>query len=120
MCEIFVAPWFKYVYLVIFYIFQTSTLWSYAAVFSQTGASIISPAFNSGNRTAANASCTGDDFDTECYTLYYIFLSVFAVLEIVMTVMGLKEQAVVQTILAIYRFAAVFAMAVVAIIGMST
>ena len=33
----------RYVYLVVFYIFQTSTLWSYGAVFSQTAASIFSP-----------------------------------------------------------------------------
>ena len=73
-CELFIGSWFKYVelrfafhaffslvlsgptdvpfvlccryvYLVIFYIFQTSTLWSYGAVFSETAAAIVSPAF---------------------------------------------------------------------------
>lgn len=85
----------RYIYLFIFYIFQTSTLWSYAAVFSQTGASIVSPALVTSetgvNRSAANITCTGP-FDAQCATLYYIFLSVFAVCEVIMTVVGLKEQ----------------------------
>ncbi len=96
----------RYVYLVVFYMFQLSTLWSYAAVFSQTAASIVSPALSSFeqdhgiNRSAGNISCSGT-MDTECMALYYIFLSVFAVCEVIMTIIGLKEQALLQTILAV-------------------
>jgi hypothetical protein len=120
LCEIFVGNWFKFVYLAVFFIFQTSTLWSYSSVFSLTAASIMSPAFAAGadgaNRSADNLTC--DTFDETCYDLYYVSLTVFAVCEIIMTVVGLKELAVVQTILAIYRFAAAFCMAMLAIIGL--
>ncbi len=86
--------------------FQLSTLWSYAAVFSQTAASIVSPALVSVqhggvNRSAANASCSTGAMDTECMTLYYIFLSVFGVCEVIMTLIGLKEQALMQAMLAV-------------------
>jgi len=129
LVDIFLGPVWRLVTVLLLYCFQTSTLWAYAAVFSQSIATIFRPlaaivlqenGVQPGNGTNSSAilTCNQEQFGAPCAALYFSFLLAFGIAETIMIIVGITETAGVQTFLAVYRFAAIAMMVMLSLVGL--
>lgn len=131
LVDIFLGPVWRVVTVVLLYLFQTSTLWAYAAVFSQSIATIFrplaavvlqeigsQPGNGTNSSTDAILTCNQEQFGATCSVLYFSFLLAYGVAETVMIIIGIKETAGVQTFLAVYRFGAIAMMVMLSLVGL--
>lgn len=131
LVDIFLGPVWRAVTVFLLYLFQTSTLWAYAAVFSQSIATIFRPlvavvlqeiSVQPGNGTNSSGdailTCNQEHFGAPCSALYFSFLLAYGVAETIMIIVGIKETAGVQTFLAVYRFAAIAMMVMLSLVGL--
>ena len=105
MCEVFIGRWMKIVYLIILSIYSFFATLSYATV-AGSAWSVNLPLHFGGV-----SQCTGSDFlhqiipaDDGCLNAYRFCIFLFCVLVIPITLLDLKEQAIVQFILGVLRF----------------
>ena len=104
MCEIFVGRWLKVVYLLIFTVYCSLACLSYATVAASAWSVNIPLNFS------MLEQCTDIEFHKtalphgECLNGYRFCLLLFAVLVIPLSLLDLKEQAIVQLILGLLRF----------------
>lgn len=104
LCEIFVGKWFKYVYLMVVVIYCFLASWSFATVAGSAWASNIPYNFGALNM------CLPDAFQHRvlpaggCLYSYYFSVFLFGVLVITLSLLDLKEQALVQLFLGSLRF----------------
>ncbi|XP_003388035.1 PREDICTED: uncharacterized protein LOC100633436 [Amphimedon queenslandica] len=107
LCEVFVGRWLKIVYLILFSIYSSLACISYSTVVG-TAWSVNLP-LNFGSFQ----ECSDTDFLNRllpafhpggCLHAYWFCLMLFAVLVVPISLLDLKEQAIVQLILGLLRF----------------
>lgn len=116
LCEIFFNKWIKYLYLIILNIYCFLAAWSFATVAGSSWA--INIPYNFGRV----GMCDGDQFhhsvlpvvDT-CRNAYYFSLFLYALVVVSLSLVDLKEQAVIQMVLGLMRFLTVGAIIVYAL-----
>ena len=119
LAEIFVGKWFKYLYLLIVTIYSFLACWSYSTVAGSAWASNIPYNFASLN------VCENDAFHHQvlphggCLSSYYFSVFLFGLIMIFLSVLDLKEQAIVQIFLGSARFLTVGAIVIYSIVQLS-
>ena len=119
LSEIFVGKWFKYVYLTVVTIYSFLACWSFSTVAGTAWASHIPYNFGSLN------TCSEDAFHHQvlpqggCLSSYYFSVFLFGILMIFLSVLDLKEQAIVQVFLGSARFLTVGAIVIYSIVKLS-
>jgi hypothetical protein len=119
LSEIFVGKWFKYVYLSVVTLYSFLACWSFSTVAGTAWASNIPYNFASLN------VCSEDAFHHQvlpeggCLHSYYFSVFLFGILMIFLSVLDLKEQAIVQVFLGSARFVTVGAIVVYGIVKLS-
>ena len=114
LCDIFVGKWFKYLYIIMIIIFNGFlALMAYAIIFSSAWA--VSIPFNFGSLK----QCREMDFlhqyfpkDLACGNAYRLCLFIFSCVMIPISLVNLKQQAVVQVAIGILRFLVVISILV--------
>jgi hypothetical protein len=108
LCEIFLTRWGKGIYIVILTIYCFLACWSFTTVAGSAWASNIP--FN----TSTLERCEAKDFNhalipssEPCRNAYRLSVFFFAVLAIPLSLLDLKEQAILQMILGLLRFATI-------------
>ena len=119
LSEIFVGKWFKYAYLSVVTIYSFLACWSFSTVAGTAWASNIPYNFGSLN------VCSEDAFHHQvlphggCLSSYYFSVFLFGILMIILSVLDLKEQAIVQVFLGSARFLTVGAIVIYSIVKLS-
>ena len=108
LCEIFLTRWGKGLYIVIFTIYCFLALWSFTTVAGSAWATNIP--FHTSNIQR----CESDEFlhvlipsRAACHHAYMLSVFLFAVITIPLSLLDLKEQAILQMILGLLRFATI-------------
>lgn len=116
LCEIFVGKWFKYVYLVVVVVYCFLASWSFATVAGTAWATNIPYNFGALN------ICDGSAFQHRvlpqggCLYSYYFSIFLFGIIVVTLSLLDLKEQALVQFFLGSLRFITVGIIVVYAIV----
>ena len=112
LSQMFVGKWFKYFYLISFSIYAWLSNWSYASVAASAWASNIP--YNFGKMTLCDDSAFHHQIlpTGGCLYSYYFSLVLFGVIVTILSIMDLKEQLVVQVLMGLARFLAIFAVLV--------
>ena len=118
LCEIFGAKWLKYVYLVVFSLICFVGTWAFATVAGSAWSSNIP--FNFAGMTV----CDDDAFhhrvlpvnDGGCLNSYYFSLFLFGVIVVTLSLLHLKELAIVQLFMGLLRFVTVGAIVIYSIV----
>ena len=107
LCEIFFNKWGKYLYLLIMTIYCFLAAWSFSTVAGSAWASNIP--FNFGSLKQCNATAFQHTIlpSGSCLHAYYFSLFLFGAIVIPLSILGLKEQAIIQMILGLLRFVTV-------------
>ena len=119
MCEIFYSKWVKYLYLIVLTIYSFLALWSSCTVAGSAWA--INLPFN----FSTIQKCNESDFQRTllppepCLNSYFVSLSIFGVIVILLSLLDLKEQAIVQVVLGLLRFVTVGAIVIYSIVKIS-
>ena len=121
LCEVFLTRWMKYAYMVFLSIYCFLTGWSFTTVAGTAWASNIP--FN----LLSIQQCKAEDFlhaihpeSAPCWHAYQLCVFFFAVIVVPLSIVDLKEQAILQMILGVLRFATIFAIVVYCIVKLST
>ena len=114
LCGIFLNDYYRKVYEVSICLYLYGALWSYAAVLAASLTDNFPVSFINGG----DACDVDKDHSTGCKSLYWFYLSIFAVFAVPMSIRELSEQKVIQVILAIFRFVALFTMAATSVNAM--
>ena len=108
LCEIFLTRWGKGIYIVILTIYCFLACWSFTTVAGSAWASNIP--FN----TSTLERCESHEFNhvlipssEPCRNAYRLSVFFFAILAIPLSLLDLKEQAILQMILGLLRFATI-------------
>ena len=109
LSQMFVGKWFKYLYLISFSIYAWLTNWSFASVAASAWASNIP--YNFGKMTLCDDSAFHHHIlpTGSCLYSYYFSLVLFGVIVTTLSIMDLKEQLIVQVLMGLVRFLAIFA-----------
>ena len=119
LSQIFVGKWFKFAYLLIFTFYMLLGNWSYASVAGSAWSSNIPYNFGKMNM------CDDGAFHHQilphgpCLYAYYFSLFLFGVIVTVLSVMDLKEQAIVQAVLGSARFLTIIAIIIYSLVKLS-
>lgn len=113
LCEVFFGKWAKYLYLVILSIYCFLASWSLATVAGSSWALNIPYNFSEVKQ------CENDPFhhhvlpaEEACRNAYYFSLFLYAIIVVILSLLDLKEQAIIQMILGLMRFLTVGAIVV--------
>ena len=107
LCEIFVGKWFKYVYLLVVIVYSFLAAWTFATVAGSAWASNIPYNFGAMEVCDINAFQHRVLPPGGCLYSYYFSVFLFGVIVITLSVLDLKEQALVQLFLGSLRFVTV-------------
>ncbi len=106
LCEVFVGKWLKIVYLLVLTVYSFLACLSYSTVTGSAWSVNIPLNF------ASVRQCESHDFlhyiipsDHHCRNAYRFSLALFAILVVPLSLLDLKEQAIVQFTLGVLRFA---------------
>lgn len=118
LCEIFGAKWLKYVYLIVLSLICFVGMWAFSTVAGSAWSSNIP--FNFAGMTV----CDDEAFhhrllpvnDGGCLNSYYFSLFIFGVVVVTLSLLHLKELAVVQLFMGLLRFFTVGAIIVYSIV----
>lgn len=119
MCELFYGKWAKYLYLLILITQAFFVLWPFSIVAGSAWASNFPFNFS------IVQQCAEDDFQhavlppEPCLGSYYVCLAIFGVVVISISLLGLKEQAIVQITLGAFRFITIGAIIVYCIVNIA-
>ncbi len=118
LCEIFFNKWVKYLYLVILSVYCFLASWSFATVAGSSWALNIPYNFSG----VVSCDSEGQPFHQSvlpasetCRNAYYFSLFLFAIVVVLLSLLDLKEQAIIQMILGLMRFFTVGAIVVYSI-----
>ena len=112
LCEIFFNRWAKYLYIIVVILNGFLACWSYSAVFGSAWASNIPLNFGTLHQCSHDAFHhrllpTGTPELDSCRNAYYFSLFLFSLIVIPLSLLELKEQAIIQMCLGVLRFATV-------------
>ena len=121
MCEMFLTPWGKYAYMIVWTLNCFLTGWSFTTVAASAWSTNIP------FRGATVEQCTGEDFfqvlipqNPQCWHAYMVCVLLFAVVVIPLSLLDLSEQALLHTALGILRFVTIAMIVIYCIIFLST
>ena len=121
MCEIFFGPWLKYIYIIILCVYCLFASWSFCTVAGSAWASNIPYNFGGIVECADGAfHHTLLPSDPGCLRAYYFSLFLFGVIVVTLSMLDLKEQAVIQIVMGLLRFFTVGAILVYTIVKLTT
>ena len=124
MCEIFYGKWVKYLYLIIVTIYSFLALWPASTVAGSAWASNLPFNYTIGNDTIIK-QCGESEFQQTllppepCLNSYYISLTIFGFIVILLSLLDLKEQAIVQMTLGLLRFITIAAIVIYCIVNIA-
>ena len=104
LCEIFVGTWFKYIYLIVVVVYCFLSSWSFATVAGTAWATNIPYNFGAMNICDASAFQHRVLPLGGCLYSYYFSIFLFGVIVVTLSLLDLKEQALVQFFLGSLRF----------------
>ena len=118
LCEIFGAKWLKYVYLIVLSLICFVGMWAFSTVAGSAWSSNIPFNFS------GMSMCDDDAFhhrllpvdDGGCLRSYYFSLFLFGVIVVTLSLLHLKELAVVQLFMGLLRFLTVGAIIIYSIV----
>ena len=120
LCEIFLTRWGKYAYMIILSLLCFLGGWSFTTVAGSAWATNIP------FHTSTIRQCEGSEFyhaiypeDPNCWHAYQLCVLFYAVIVIPLSLVDLKEQAILQTILGILRFSTIAVIVVYCIVKLS-
>ena len=119
LCEIFFNRFVKYAYLVLLSLHSFLVRWSFAAVAASAWA------VNIPFRLGEAEKCPDDAFlhnvipSGGCLYAYYFSLFIFALIVVTLCMFDVKEQAFVQFVLGVMRFATVMAMVIYCVVRLA-
>ena len=104
LCEIFVGKWFKYIYLMVVVVYCFMASWSFATVAGSAWATNIP--YNFGAMDICNSSAFQHRVLPQggCLYSYYFSVFLFGIIVVALSLLDLKEQALVQLFLGSLRF----------------
>lgn len=103
MIKVVIGPKAGMFHLILLFVYQTGILTAYASVFSTSFASNI-PLGTWGTCDIYNTT----EFFTTCRVKYWIYLMIFALITIYLTVKGIYEQKRMQQTMSVLRFIVIF------------
>ncbi len=119
MCEIFYGKWAKYLYLIIVTVYSFLALWPASTVAGSAWASNLPFNFST------IMQCKENDFQHNilppepCLNSYYVSLTIFGFIVILLSLLDLKEQAIVQMTLGLLRFITIAAIVIYCIVNIA-
>ncbi len=119
MFELFYGKWAKILYLFVLTIYSFLILWPFSTVAGSAWASNIPFNFSTVQQ------CAEDDFQhailppEPCLGSYYVSLSIFGIIVILISLLNLKEQAILQITLGAFRFVTIGAIIVYCIVNIA-
>ena len=117
LCEVFFNRWGKYLYMLIMIVYCFLTGWSYSTVAGSAWATNIP--FHFGGLEQCDSTAFQHNLiptDEGCRNAYRFCLFLFAVVVISLAMVDLKEQAIVQMVLGMLRFATIVAIVLYSIV----
>ena len=105
----FIGKWFMYIFVILYSLYGWLGNWSYASVAASAWASNIP--YNFGKMTLCDDSAFHHHIlpTGSCLYSYYFSLVLFGVIVTTLSIMDLKEQLIVQVLMGLVRFFAIFA-----------
>ena len=97
LCEVFVGKYLKFVYLVMFTLVGFLTLWSFAIVAGSSWSINIPLNFGNAEQCSEDAFLHNTVPSGGCLYTYYFSLAIFALIVVTLSMLDLKEQAVIQS-----------------------
>ena len=120
LCEIFLTRWGKYAYMIILSLYCFLAGWSFTTVAGSAWATNIP------FHTPTVQQCEGSEFyhaiypeDPSCWHAYQLCVFFFAVIVVPLSLVNLKEQAILQMILGVLRFSTIAIIVVYCIVKLS-
>lgn len=120
LCEVFAGRWLKVVYLVVLTVYTFLACLSFSTVAGSAWA--VNLPFN----FSSVQQCSELDFknstlpqDESCRNTYWICLAIFAAIVVPLSLIELKEQAIVQVILGILRFVTIGAIVIFSVTNLA-
>lgn len=118
MCYLFLGPRALIAYNVLLAVYMGFALWSYGSSSSRSLGAIIMETGITGlscTESEIASSPLGDD----CTLIYHGCLAFYGVIVVLLTLMGLKEQAWVQALFTVYQIGVLVVMVIIGITGMA-
>ena len=119
LCEIFVGKWFKYVYLAIVVVYCFLASWSFSTVAGTAWATNIPYNFGALNICDVSAFQHRVLPQGGCLYSYYFSIFLFGIIVVILSLLDLKEQALVQFFLGSLRFITVGIIVVYSIVRLA-
>ena len=119
LCEVFAGKYLKFVYLVMFTLSGFLTLWSFATVAGSSWSINIPLNFGTAEQCSEDAFLHDTIPSGGCLYAYYFSLAIFALIVVTLSLIDLKEQAIVQLVLGVMRFITVGAILIYCIIRLA-
>ena len=119
LCEIFVNKYLKFAYLVMFGLFGFLACWSFATVAATAWSINIPLNFGAAEQCSEAAFFHNTIPSGGCLYAYYFSLAMFALIVVTLSLVDLKEQAIVQLILGVMRFVTVGAILIYCIVRLA-
>ena len=120
LCEIFLTQWGKYAYMIVWTMNCFLTGWSFTTVAGSAWSTNIP------FRGSTVQQCTADDFlrvlipeNNECWHAYMICVLLFAVIVVPLSMIDLREQAILHTVLGILRFVTIAMIVIYCVVKLS-
>ena len=101
-------------YMIVFGLGQLGTMAAYASIFSSSFASNVPL----GTETTCDIYKT-TSFYSDCRWKYWIYLLIFGVFTVYMSVKGIEEQQIIQIIMSVLRFVVMFAIIITCLIDIT-
>lgn len=126
LCEIFFHRWVKVLYLVILTVYCFLASWSFATVAGSSWALNVPYNFSHSSVVMCDGDKTPPPFlhhvlpvERSCRNAYFFSLFLFAIVVVTLSLVDLKEQALIQMVLGLMRFLTVGAIAIFAIVKLA-
>ena len=119
LCEVFVGKYLKFVYLVMVTLAGFLTLWSFATIAGSSWSINIPLNFGTAEQCSEDAFLHKTVPSGGCLYAYYFSLAIFALIVVTLSLLDLKEQAVVHLVIGVMRFVTVGAILIYCIVRLA-
>ena len=103
------------VYLILFYFYQLGTLVAFISIFSSSFASNVPL----GNEETCDIYATSS-FYNDCRWKYWVYLAVYSIITVYMTMKGIEEQQAFQFTMSILRFSVMLLIILISIVDLTS
>ena len=118
LCQVFFNRWMKFLYIIVMTVYCFLAMWSFSTVAGSAWA--VNIPFNfSGVHQCSQDAFLHQVLPLSCLGAYYFSLMMFAVIVVALSLIDLKEQAIVQMVLGFLRFLTVGAIIIYCIVKLA-